>query len=148
MSIRVDTSELNRYAVVLNSYPSESYNKVKDAVKKSTLNVSRYAKENITKNGNVDTGYLRNSIHTKVTALEGVVSTNVKYARAIEEGSKPHIIRAKNKKYLYWNGASHPVKQVNHPGTRAYPFMQPALEAEIPVFLHNLAQAVEPPGGS
>lgn len=148
MSIRVDTSELDRYAVVLSGYPTQAYKDIKEVVRKSTLKVSRNAKENITRNGNVDTGHLRNSIHTKVTGLEGVVSTNVKYAKIIEEGSRPHVIRAKNKKYLYWNGASHPVKQVNHPGTKAYPFLKPALDTEIPVFLHNLAQAVEPPGGS
>ncbi|WP_343073091.1 hypothetical protein [Clostridium sp. YIM B02569] len=32
-----------------------------------------------------------------------------------------HIsIRPKNKKALYWKGAAHPVKQVNHPGTKGF----------------------------
>lgn len=147
MSIKVDASELGHFKVTMEKYSTEAYNGIKEAVKQSTYSITRKAKENITTNKTVDTGYLRNSIHSKVSALEGTVSTNVKYAKVIEEGSRPHIIRAKNKKYLYWAGASHPVKQVRHPGTKAYPFLQPALDNEIPVFLKRLERAIEPPNG-
>lgn len=49
----------------------------------------------------------------------------VKYGTFLEEGTKPHVIRPKNKKALYWRGAAHPVKKVNHPGTKARPIVLP-----------------------
>ncbi|MEK3673542.1 hypothetical protein [Paenibacillus sp. FSL R10-2771] len=49
----------------------------------------------------------------------------VKYGTFLEEGTKPHVIRPKNKKALYWRGAAHPVKKVNHPGTKSRPIVLP-----------------------
>ncbi len=49
----------------------------------------------------------------------------VRYGGILEEGSKPHIIRPKNKKALYWKGASHPVKAVKHPGTKPRAVVEP-----------------------
>ena len=139
----VDTSQLDKFAVKIDKFPTQAYKKVKDVVKTSTLNVESNAKNNVTKNGSVDTGLLRNSINSKINSLEGIVSTNTKYARYVEEGTKPHIIRPKNKQYLYWKGASHPVKQVNHPGSKPKPYMKPALEKEKPNFIKELQKAVE-----
>jgi hypothetical protein len=48
------------------------------------------------------------------------VAHGVDYGEILEEGSKPHVITPKNGKYLYWKGASHPVKKVNHPGTKGF----------------------------
>lgn len=56
------------------------------------------------------------------------LSHGVRYGAILEEGSKPHIIRPKNKKALYWHGAKHPVKSVQHPGTRPYPIVRPTAE--------------------
>jgi hypothetical protein len=33
-------------------------------------------------------------------------------------------------KALFWPGAAHPVKRVNHPGTRANPFLKKALQQQ------------------
>lgn len=143
--VKVDTSEIDKFTVVITNYPNTVTKNVKNAIKTSTFNVEKYAKQNITNNGNVDTGHLRRSVHSKVSSFEGIVSNNVKYARTIEEGSKPHTIKPRTKKALYWNGASHPVRQVKHPGTKAYPFLQPALEKESPNFLKELEKAVEFP---
>jgi hypothetical protein len=40
-------------------------------------------------------------------------------AQIHHDGAKirPHKIIPKNKKALYWKGASHPVRSVNHPGS-------------------------------
>ena len=55
------------------------------------------------------------------------IGTNIVYAAIHQFGGKtpPRIIRPKNKKALYWPGARHPVKQVNHPGSNipARPFL-------------------------
>ena len=99
--------------------------KASNIVKKTLYNIEKDAKQNLDANGNVDTGRLKGSITTNIIGqFNGEVGTNVKYAEIIELGSRPHIINGNP--YLYWEGAEHPVKQVNHPGTKAYPYMEPA----------------------
>lgn len=79
------------------------------------------------------TSHARQSIHHGVEAHAGdksfilYLAHGMKYGRYLEEGTPPHIIKPKNKKALYWKGASHPVKQVNHPGTKAYPVLEETL---------------------
>jgi hypothetical protein len=70
------------------------------------------------------------------------VGTYVKYAADVEFGTRPHKIVPKNKKALFWRGARHPVKSVNHPGSRAKPFLFPAYEAERPAFTKALREAL------
>jgi hypothetical protein len=41
---------------------------------------------------------------------------------------EPIVIRPKNKKALYWNGAEHPVRQVTNPGQHPNPFMERIIE--------------------
>jgi len=42
-------------------------------------------------------------------------------------GTKPHTI--KGKPYLSWKGAKHPVKKVNHPGTKPNDYMKKSIPA-------------------
>jgi phage gpG-like protein len=142
-SFTIDTSELTKFKVTIDKYSSKAYSGAREAVRKSTLNIEKYAKSNLTKNGSVDTGLLRNSINSNIDSLRGTVSTNTKYAKIVEEGSKPHIIKPKKKKFLYWKGASHPVKEVKHPGSKAKPYMIPAFEKEIPNFIKELSNALD-----
>lgn len=74
-----------------------------------------------------DTGRLSHSIDHEVSGHTLRVGTNVDYALYVELGTKPHVIRPKTKKALYWEGAGHPVPEVHHPGTRAQPYLRPAL---------------------
>lgn len=66
----------------------------------------------------VSTGRLRDSITYKADESSVLVGTNVQYAAIHQFGGStgPRKIVAKNKKALYWPGARHPVKSVNHPG--------------------------------
>lgn len=50
----------------------------------------------------------------------------------IVKGTKPHIIRPKRKKALWWEGARHPVKLVRHPGTKANKFVGRAFRRWFP----------------
>lgn len=63
-------------------------------------------------------------VHSKVLR---VGSTDCNYATDVELGTAPHVINAKPGGALYWPGADHPVKRVNHPGTKPYPYLRPAL---------------------
>jgi len=72
----------------------------------------------------VRTGRLRKSFEefarqVGTDTMEYGMRSDVNYAAIQHEGghTAPHIILPKNKKALYWSGALHPVKQVNHPGS-------------------------------
>jgi HK97 gp10 family phage protein len=98
------------------------------AVERTRIDVQNEAR----RRAPVDTGRLRSSIVSRAEgggrSLGYVVGTNVSYAAAVEYGTSPHVIKPKYKQALYWPGARHPVAQVNHPGTKAQPFLRPAIE--------------------
>ena len=70
-------------------------------------------------------GQLRQSITKIVTKDNGIVGTNVFYAPYVEFGTRPHKITAKGKGLT--DGKNWFGKSVNHPGTKAQPFLLPAL---------------------
>ncbi len=103
------------------------------------LAIERAAKRIVT----VDTGQLRGAIRAaNPERLFGdarvKVIANKSYAQYVEMGTRPHEIRPKTKKALFWPGAAHPVKVVHHPGTKKKPFMYPALEENF----KNITKAV------
>ncbi|MBP3930551.1 MAG: HK97 gp10 family phage protein [Peptostreptococcaceae bacterium] len=142
--IKFDTSEIDKFVIDLKGTSEDIRADVQKVLKKSGFNIEANAKLNITNNGSVKTGHLRRGITTDVGNMEVTVHTsNIKYARGVEEGTRPHTIRAKNKKALYWKGAKHPVKSVRHPGSRAKPFLIPAFEKEKEVLIRDLEKVIK-----
>ena len=138
--IKIDSTDLNKFSVILRELPDEIKNDVRKVVKNSAFNIERNAKSS----ASVKTGHLKRSISTKMGDMEATIHTsNLKYAPMVEFGTRPHIIRAKNKKALYWKGASHPVKQVSHPGSKAKPYLIPAFEKEKDQFLEKLKEVIK-----
>lgn len=78
----------------------------------------------------VDTGHLRRSITYEVdkNKKQATIGTNVHYALHLEYGTKPHTIKVKNAKVLADKKGNVFGKSVKHPGTRAQPFLRPALD--------------------
>lgn len=73
-----------------------------DIVKKSAFAAVGSAQ----KKAPVDTGRLRQSINAQQrTPFFWTIGTNVKYARWVEEGTNPHVIRARKARALafYWD---------------------------------------------
>jgi hypothetical protein len=70
------------------------------------------------------TGFLVQSFRAELTTgmLKWFPTAN--YAPFVEFGTPPHVIVPKNAKALYWPGAQHPVRKVNHPGTKPNQFME------------------------
>ncbi|MBP3931720.1 MAG: HK97 gp10 family phage protein, partial [Peptostreptococcaceae bacterium] len=107
--IRIDTSELDYFAVEITKLDDKTKDNVQKVLNNTGFKIEAKAKGNVP----VDTGHLRRGITTKIGDMEVTVHTsNIKYAPMVEYGTKAHIIKAKNKKALYWKGASHPVKSV------------------------------------
>lgn len=51
--------------------------------------------------------------------VEGHFGSDDLIFKFLHDGTKPHEIRPSSKKALSWPGAAHPVKRVQHPGTKA-----------------------------
>jgi Bacteriophage HK97-gp10, putative tail-component len=80
----------------------------------------------------VDTGRLRSSIRFRIAASNNpsaVVFTEVQYAPMVHDGTRPHVIRPRNAQALRFRVGGRTVfaKVVQHPGTRARPFLTRAL---------------------
>lgn len=87
----------------------------------------------------VRTGRLRSSgrMDILITSVgpTGKVTFPVSYARFVHEGTRAHVIRAKKKKALKFKGAGGGFvyrRKVNHPGTKARPFVEDALREIAP----------------
>ena len=141
--IKINADELNKFSVEIPKLYEKNEALVRQTVKNSAFNIQKNAKSNLTKNKSVDTGHLRRGISTDIKGLGATIHTsNIKYAPGVEYGTKAHIIKPKNKKALYWKGAKHPVKKVNHPGSKAKPYLIPAFEKEKDQFLEKLKEGV------
>ena len=97
--IKFDTSEIDKFVIDLKGTNEDIRSDIQNVIKKAGFNIERNAKQNITNNGSVVTGHLRRGITTNVGNMEVIVHTsNIKYARGVEYGTKPHVIKAKSKK--------------------------------------------------
>lgn len=74
------------------------------------------------------TGRLTQSFIASYGDLMAMWRPTVKYAMYVHEGTSPHVILPINGKALMWPGATHPVKRVNHPGSKGNPFMPRILQ--------------------
>ena len=142
--IKIDTSEIDKFVIDLKETSEDIRSDVQRVLKKSGFNIEARAKRNITDNGSVKTGHLMRGVTTDVGNMEVTVHTsNIKYARMVEEGTRPHTIRAKGKKALYWKGARHPIKSVRHPGSKAKPYLIPAFEKEKEVIIKDIEKIIK-----
>ena len=142
--IKIDSSELNKFSIYLKTKSVEDEKKIQKLLKNTGMKIEASAKDNLTNNKSVDTGHLRRGIGNFRRGMTVTVHTsNIKYAVMVEKGTKAHIIKPKDKKALYWKGATHPVKKVNHPGSKAKPYLIPAFEKEVPYFVENLKEVVK-----
>ena len=132
MNIRmeVDTSKLNLDADKVNKAVSQE-------IEKTAHRIERQAKELAP----IDTGELRRSITTEGSGLDYEIGTNLEYSEYIEDGTSPHIINGNP--YLYWEGASHPVRRVNHPGNKAYLYMETACDTQTEDIEDRIADIID-----
>lgn len=79
--------------------------------------------------------------------LEGFIRFDAPHALYVEEGTKPHVIRAHNREFLHWIGPARLgrasngrfvnvpggdrfARQVNHPGTEATHFLRDSIDRD------------------
>jgi hypothetical protein len=95
------------------------------------------------------TGFLTQSFRAEMTPGMLRWFPTASYAPYVEFGTKPHTIVPKDKKALYWPGAAHPVRSVNHPGTKPNQFMERIIaeskgeiDAMFGTALHQITAAI------
>lgn len=90
----------------------------------------------------IDKGGLRGSAGWIREGDKGYVYFDIEYAAIVHEGSPAHTIEPKagsGKKALFWKGAAHPVKRVNHPGTEGNKFLERAAKDREHLYEKELA---------
>ena len=128
---KVQIKGLNKLNTAFKKSPKIVFTNLSMAVKTS-INIIRPM---MVRNAPVDTSKLRQNIYARTSGLKGEVGPNLKitpYAIYVHEGTRPHIIRAVNKKVLADTKRGiifGPV--VHHPGTRPNPFVKRTAEEAV-----------------
>ena len=138
MKVSMKLKGLQNAVADVERYTNSKLDGAKRIIVESTVNIQSDA----VSLAPVKEGNLKNSIDYNITdnGLTGEIFAGADYAAAVEFGTQPHKIVAKNGKALVFkkDGKTIFAKSVNHPGTRAQPFLFPAWEAEMPKFEANL----------
>ncbi|MCM6774982.1 HK97 gp10 family phage protein [Nocardia sp. CDC159] len=105
---------------------------------RAVARLARRITNNASQRAPVDTGNLRRMIATDPITftpghVHGGVTARAKYSRWVHDGTSPHVIRPRGRKALRFtvDGRTVFARYVNHPGTRARPFLLNAAREEI-----------------
>ena len=133
--IKVEIKNLRQIQDAFAKAPLEMTKNIVQAINKSGHKVLQEAKDrSVIQRTPVDTGRMIGSINVNFqkSGLEAVIAADTEYADAVHEGTRPHIIRPRNKRILAWRdkqiGDWRVAREVHHPGTKAQPFMRWALD--------------------
>lgn len=129
MDLDMDLSELLRLVGNLNKAPALMQRELRKTAQTGGMLVTGVA----IAEAPVDKGILKGMIGPPVTSIGGAsvvtkITSHAGYSFFVHEGTAAHVIYPSAKKALFWPGAEHPVRRVNHPGTKANPFMKRALD--------------------
>jgi len=127
ISVKIKIDGLKKLSKNFQKSPATVYNGLTKAIGISALKLTSNIKDETPTN----TGDLKRSIRTTFARLKATVAPHKNYAIYVSEGTRPHEIRPKTKKALFWKGALHPVRVVHHPGTKGVPFMDIGLRKSV-----------------
>lgn len=130
MNVSVEIQGLDKLQAALKRAPNLVITEVGKAVQKSALTVQSNAMKEAPVNKQSGGGNLRQNIRMQMmTKTKAKIMSKAPYSIFVHEGTRPHIIRVKNKRVLAdrRNGIFFG-KEVHHPGTRANPFMKRAVD--------------------
>lgn len=117
-----DVTFIDNSDEILNEFQSAAIR----ALEKCGLVAENYAKRNLTENGSVDTGRLRNSISHQVDDSERAVyvGSNVSYAAYVELGTGQYTQGGRPTPWVYVDDKGN--WHMTH-GQRAKPYLKPAV---------------------
>jgi len=137
ISLNIPKSELNKFEREIKRYAKQNHSKLELEIADATLTAERLAK----KKAPAKEGDLRQKIRSEIQkgTLTGTVISGADHSAPVEFGSKPHVIRAWNKKVLAnVNTGQFFGKKVNHPGTSPQPFLEPAVRYGYKKLIDNI----------
>ena len=114
------------------------------SLRAGALLIQNEASENVSvKSGNLKRSITHNIEEDQKTQV-AKIGTPVEYAPYVEFGTRPHTIRATNKKALANKKAGVVFgKTVNHPGSQAKPFLRPAFESKKDEAIKEVEDALD-----
>lgn len=121
-NIRVDLQISPDLQNLINQNQAIAPEATKLGLRRITKEGSKQTKDKIKSLGLVKSGALMKSVRGTTTKSKSVIGTKMWYANFLEGGTKPHKIKAKKGKGLFFMGRF--VKSVNHPGNKAYDFFE------------------------
>lgn len=139
VTININIHNLSQIQEGLRKSPALMVKNLNIAIRKTIFLIE----EKSTRNAPVKSGYLRNNVHRNFKPLYGEFGYKAKYAVWVHDGTSPYTIYPRTKMALFWKGAAHPVKRVNHPGIRANPFLRRAVETNQHTVDKIFTQAVD-----
>lgn len=129
-NVTIKIKNINEIVKAWRNAPGKLKKEIHVAVAKTVLKIENQAKREAPVNKQSGGGNLRQSISSRMTGTaSGVVEVNASYALFVHEGTRPHTIRVQNRRVLA-NKRTGQIfgRTVNHPGTRANPFLQRAVD--------------------
>jgi hypothetical protein len=137
MEIKVEG--LNELASKMTRNAARFDKKLQEGINKAVLIIQN----SIRKETPVRTGRLKRSVQAEILPLSGRVYTNLNYAMYVHEGTGPYTIYPKTKKALFWKGALHPVRKVNHPGIKANPFFERGFDQSKDLAIDAISKKID-----
>lgn len=125
--------------------PAIARQEIGKVVSKSLDDIHSDALKNAPVNKQSGGGNLRQSIKKRMTSqLSGIIEVLANYAVYVHEGTSPHIIRTRSAKVLASKKTNQVFgKVVHHPGTKARPFLQDAIDKNEGQINRNLLSAAK-----
>lgn len=134
---------------------------VDQGLKRAAIYTESQAKKNMS--SHVVTGKARAGITHRVAGGAAYIGSADPVLRFLEEGTRPHVIRPRNKKALAWPNAGFSAaglghgpqgtlkasgsltvrKKVNHPGTDAYHILEGTLKSETGSIVNIFTQSIK-----
>lgn len=128
-NISIKLKNADKIMRAMREAPSNASKGIQTAVAKTVLTVERDAKKLAPVNKGTGGGNLRQSIRSSSNGMSGSVEVGASYAVPVHEGTRPHVIMAKKARVLANRRTGQMFgKRVNHPGTKAQPFLREAVE--------------------
>ena len=147
IELELDTSPIGK----LGSMPSEAIPK---ALSYAAQDMTRF----LQMNSPVDHGLLKQWFIESLDDEEAHIKSPAEYAVYQDQGTKPHMIyprgvatyhagrKLTSGSALWWPGAKHPVRKVNHPGIKGKHFVDKSFNQLRPRMGGYLAKALERSG--
>lgn len=136
--VEVSIPNLKELLFNLRRYPTISEKWLQKAIMASGAELHKVARRGVVP---WKTGRLVQSFQVEIGRLMARVGPTVNYAIYVHEGTRPHLILPRTKKALYWEGAPHPVRSVQHPGTKENRFLERMVKLAQPQIVKHFQEA-------